>query len=517
MQVPIGRKLLSASVLRALNLVGAAFASLIMMPVLVHHYGDRTYGFWSLATMFIGYYSLLDAGLSGAISQHMSIAIGRANFDECRTVFNTALRIQSALGGVALLITLVISIIAPWVMKSGEDAGLFSQVLFILGIGVAVSFPARVYGGVLESELRFDIRAVLGLLSLALRTGLFVWVVLTDRGLVALAWTATLANVPELILQILLARREAAWARIGNGPLDQNETKSIISYSIYSSISYVADILRFQLDPFVITAFIGLAAVTHYRVASVFAQYYLQIIFLSVGMLWPILSRLHGRGDQERMDAVFFTGTKIACCISVFISFGLIGWGKFFIIRWMGTDYQDGYLPLIALSLAILFDVSQKPSIDLLYATFKNRVYIWINWAEGLLNLVFSCLLVRSFGIFGVALGTLAAALVVRLLLQPWLVCKTTGMNYAGYMKFFAKYLSISAALSSAAIGLSVWGLRPNYFMLSISALAATLVYTGASWMLIFDQRERQAILKSLRPQKQLSGDQTACVTAAVP
>jgi len=75
----------------------------------------------------------------------------------------------------------------------------------------------------------------------------------------------------------------------------------------------------------------------------------------------------------------------------------------------------------------------------------------------------------------------------------------------------------ISAALSSAAIGLSVWGLRPNYFMLSISALAATLVYTGASWMLIFDQRERQAILKSLRPQKQLSGDQTACVTAAVP
>jgi O-antigen/teichoic acid export membrane protein len=121
----IGRKLLSASVLRFLNLFGAAVVSLVMMPFLVHHLGDRVYGFWSLATVFVGYYSLLDAGLAGAISQHMSVAIGRKDARECRTVFNSALRIQSALGVVALLATVVIAAAAPWIGKNAADARLF--------------------------------------------------------------------------------------------------------------------------------------------------------------------------------------------------------------------------------------------------------------------------------------------------------------------------------------------------------------------------------------------------------
>lgn len=513
----IGRKLLSASVLRFLNLFGAAVVSLVMMPFLVHHLGDRVYGFWSLATVFVGYYSLLDAGLAGAISQHMSVAIGRKDARECRTVFNSALRIQSALGVVALLATVVIAAAAPWIGKNAADARLFSEVVLVLGIGVAISFPARVYGGVLEAELRFDIRAALALMSLVLRTGLFVWVVLSGRDLVALAWCATLANVPELVLQIGLARRQAHWAQILSAPVDTREARSLISYSLYSSLSYFADILRFQIDPFVITAFIGLAAVTHYRVATVFAQYYLQIIIISIGMLWPVLSRLHGRGEKHRLDEVFLSGTKLSCCVSVFVSMGLIAWGKSFIARWMGNSYQDGYLPLVALSVAVLWDVSQKPSIDLLFATFKNKLYVWINWAEGILNLILSCVLVRSFGLLGVALGTLIAAFIVRVLWQPRIVCKANQMSYSGYMKFFTKNILISALASGLAIALSSWGLRPNYFLLLISALFATAVYAALSWKFILSQRERQLLLGAVQRRKKLTENDLAPIEASIP
>jgi O-antigen/teichoic acid export membrane protein len=104
-----GRKLLSGSALRLANLVVAAICSLFLMPFIVHHLGDRVYGFWSLAAGFIGYYGLLDLGLSGAVSQHICVAIGRGDPAECRTVFNTALRIQSLLGCVALLVTVLIA------------------------------------------------------------------------------------------------------------------------------------------------------------------------------------------------------------------------------------------------------------------------------------------------------------------------------------------------------------------------------------------------------------------------
>lgn len=513
----IGRKLLSASVLRACNLLGAAMASFFMMPFMVHHFGDRTYAFWSLATVFIGYYSLLDAGLSCAVSQHMSVAIGRKDQDECRTVFNTALRIQTGLGAVALLSTALIAAVASRICRSPEDAQLFSKIIIILGVTVALGFPARVYGGVLEAELRFDLRASLGLLSLALRTSLFVWVILAGRGLLALAWTTVIAAIPETVLQILFARREATWARIESGIIERKTTTDLFSYSIYTSIAYIADILRFQIDPFVISGLIGLAAVTHYRIAGVFTQYYLQIIFISVGMLWPVLSRLHGRGDRSRVEEVFFSGTKLSCCISVFICLGLIGWGKSFIARWMGASYEDGYLPLVALSLAILLDVCQKPSIDLLYATFKHRVYIWINWAEGILNLAFSLALARPLGIFGVALGTLIAAFLVRILLQPWWVCKVTGLHYGRYMRFLGKNLLLCSCVAGVAIAVSAWGLRSNYLWLVSSAICATVIYSAGSWMAIFDQRERAVMLGAFRTNENWRHTEPSAVSLAVP
>jgi O-antigen/teichoic acid export membrane protein len=492
-------------------------ASFFMMPFLVHYFGDRTYGFWSLATVFIGYYSLLDAGLSCAVSQHMSVAIGRRDQDECRAVFNTALRIQTVLGGIALVVTGAIATAAPWICRSPEDGQVFSKIVIILGVGVALGFPARVYAGVLEAELRFDIRAWMGLLSLALRTGLFVWVVLRGSGLLALAWTTVIANTPETILQILFARREATWARIESGLMERKEAKSLFSYSIYTSVAYIADIFRFQIDPFVISGLIGLAAVTHYRIAGVFAQYYLQIIFISVGMLWPVLSRLHGGGDQNRVEEVFFSGTKLSCCISVLICVGLIGWGKAFIARWMGVGYEDGYLPLVALSLAVLLDVCQKPSIDLLYATFKNRIYVWINWAEGVLNLILSLVLARPLGIFGVALGTFIAAFLVRIVLQPWWVCKAIGLYYPGYMKFLGKNLLLCSCLAGAAIAVSAWGLRSNYLWLVSSAICATVIYSAGAWMVIFDRRERAVILGALRRHENRRATEPTAVSVAVP
>src|SRR5439155_16678408 len=150
--------------------------------------------------------------------------------------------IQTVLGGIALLVTLAIAAAAPWICRSPEDTQLFSKIIIILGVAVALGFPARVYGGVLEAELRFDIRAGLGLLSLALRTGLFVWVILAGRGLLALAWTAVIANIPEIVIQIFFARREATWARIESGVIERVAAKSLFSYSFYTSIAYIVDI-----------------------------------------------------------------------------------------------------------------------------------------------------------------------------------------------------------------------------------------------------------------------------------
>ena len=511
----VGRKLLSGSALRVVNLVGSALASFFLMPFIVHHLGDRIYGFWSFTLVFVGYYNLLDVGLSSAISQYICIALGRKDQAECRVVFNTALRLQMLVGSVALLATAVIAIATPWFCHSPSDVHLFRKVIIILGINAALGFPARVYWAVLEAQLRFDIQSWLANLALVLRTGLIVWAILAGGGLLALAWVTLFATLPVVALQIWFARREAPWARIENRSVESKVAKNFFSYSVYTFVAYLADIVRFQLDTVVITALIGLAAVTHYKVAGVLAQYYLQIIVVSVVMLLPVLSRLHGAGDRSGIEQVFFFGTKLSCCISVFICLALIAWGKPFIAHWMGARYEDGYLPLVLLSLAVLLDVCQKSSADLLYATFNHRFYAYINCGEAILNLAFSLALARPFGIAGVAMGTLIGAFLVRIAFQPWWVCKVSGFHYLDYMKFLGGNLLRSAGVAAAAIAMAAWGLKANYFWLVASASCATGIYAAGSWLFVFNPLERKQLLGAVRGKKSLKNIEPVTVAAA--
>jgi len=287
--------------------------------------------------------------------------------------------------------------------------------------------------------------------------------------------------------------------RIEKKAVELKIAKSLSSYSVYTFLAYIADTIRFQIDPLVISGLIGLAMVTHYRVAGVFAQYYMQMIIFSVGMLQPVFSRLHGAGDRPGIEKVFYFGTKLSSCISIFICLALIGWGKPFIIRWMGLAYQDAYWPLVVLSLAVLLDVCQKPSIDLLYATFNHRFYTYTNWAEGILNLVFSLLLAKPLGIVGVALGTLIGAFLIRVVLQPWWVCRVNGIGYPIYMRFLGRNLLYCTFLMGAATAISAWGLRPSYPLLVASAICATLIYAIGSWLVVFNPVEREYFKAAIR------------------
>ncbi len=511
----VGRRVLSGSLLQTGSLIASAIASFFLMPFIVHHIGDRLYGFWSLAAAVIGYYGLLDLGLSSAVSQYICMAIGGNEPAECRAIFNAALRIQSLLGGLALVVTLAVAAATPWFCHNPTDATLFWKVVLVLGINTAFLFPTKVYSSVLDAELRFDIQSGLGILGVVARTGLIICAILAGGGLLALAWVTLLATLPVTALQIWLARREAPWARIKRGAIGSKRVKSLFYYSVYTFLTRIADILRFQIDPLVISGLIGLVAVTHYRIAGLFAQYYIQLIIVSLGMMQPVLSRLHGAEDHAGLKRAFFFGTKISLWLSIFIGFAIIGWGKPFITRWMGPRYEDAYLPLVVLSAAVLLDVGQQPSVGLLYATFKHRFYTYMNWAEGLLNLVFSLALARPLGILGVALGTLIGAFFIRLVVQPWWVCKVSGIHYGQYMRFVVGNVLRSGCLMVFATAISAWGLRPSYPFLVASAVCTTSVYALGSWLLVFSRHEREQLLDALRNRRREASEQVGVTVAS--
>ena len=498
------RQLSSASAFRVLSLFVTTAVSVVMMPFIVHTLGDRMYGLWALVATLLGYYGVLDFGLTPAVCQHVAVALGRGDREACNDVVAASLRFFLAVGLVVLLLSGVAAVCAPGMTKSADQAALFSQIILILGISTAVSFPSRVFTGFLIANLRYDLMVGAELVALALRTSLILSVLLLGHGLVAMAWATFTASMAGMVLQAWLTIRKYRWLRLRLSAPRTGLTRSLASYSIFSFAGQVSDRLRFQADPVVVSMFVGLAAVTHYRIASTLAQQFIVLTVAVTGVFAPLLSRKYGAGDFAGVHSTFFLATKVSICVASFLGFGLIAWGKPFILRWMGPAYLDAYWPLVILAIAIAFDLWQAPSVDLLYAIAKHRAYACLNSVEGVLNLGLSLWLVRRYGMLGVALGTLGAMTVMRLMVQPIWVCRLAQLPYGNYMKMAGSALGGTLVAASLAWLVCGWAIRPAYWQLASSAGVAMCLYGIAVLFLVFSSADRRRVGSALAPLTRL-------------
>jgi O-antigen/teichoic acid export membrane protein len=505
-----GRKLMLGSAWRIAYSAATGLVSILIMPFVVHSLGDRMYGIWTVVATFMGYSSVLELGLSQAITRYLGRSLGSQDPEECNRVFNTALRIYLALAGVILALTGVAAALAPVLCRTAEDAALFWKTILLLGINFAMLFPAKVYKGVLEAHLRFDLTAGLDLATLALRTTLVITVVLLGYKVVGLAWATFLTGIPGVAASVYFAHRQLPFLRFDARYWKRETARMLFSYSIYSFICHIADLLRSRVDNIVVAAYVGLAAVTHYSIAGRLAQYYMDIVSALLGVFPSVFSRQEGAKDHAAMQRTFFLASKLSLCIAGFIAFGLIAWGKVFIARWMGPRYADAYPVLVALTLAFFVLAAQAPSPSLLFGISKHKFLSFMDATESALNLALSILLARRYGMLGVAVGTLIPMLLSRILVQPVYVCRVSGFGYFNYVRAMGRtFGAILLSLILPAL-IAVKFASPSYPILICIALVSGILYVVPLWLFEFNASETQVLRRALWPAGGRKGAQAA-------
>jgi O-antigen/teichoic acid export membrane protein len=494
------RKLASGLLFRFANVIATAIVSVMVMPFVVHTLGDRNYGIWTLVATFVGYYGVLELGLAPAVTRYLSRSLGAGDRETCNRVYNTSLRLYLGIGLIAMAVSGTLAALAPWLCHNPADVALFWKLILILGVSVALLFPTRVFKGLLEAHLRFDLTGSFDLLSLVLRTGLIFPVLLAGYGILGLAWLSLLSSLPSMALLIYFSYRELSFLRIEGRYWQRDTARSLFSYSIYSLITNLANILRFKLDSVVVAGYVGLSAVTHYRIGGTLTQYFFDLMSSAFGIFPSIFSRQEGAKDFAILRKTFFFASKLAVCVSSFIGFALLAWGKPFIIRWMGRQYVDSYRVMVILVIGVMVSLWQGPSISLLYGISKHKVYAILNSIEGIANLLLSLLLVHWYGMYGVALGTLFPMLVSRLFVQPVYVCRVAGIDLWEYVRKTGRTLASVAAALVVPLLISIKFAAPNYKVLFMLGILSALLYAGTLWIVEFSQGETQILRRAIWP-----------------
>jgi len=482
------------------------------MPFIVHHLGDRIYGFWALVAAILGYYGLLDLGMVTAVQYHVAKALGEKNENTINEAISTSFYALALLGLVGFLISVIVAVLAGFFVHHHDDLILFRTVLLVLGASAAIGFPGRALVGAISAHLRYDLVSCAGIAILIFRTILIFFIIGKGGGIIALAGISFLTESLGYLVNYLILKKIQPGLRILIRLASFSRLKEMSHYSGYAVVIQVSDMLRFSIDGWMVGVFVSIAAVTHYSIASRLSQSFLFLMIALVGILAPWFSQLFGSSDLEGIKRIFLLGTKISAWLATIVALSLVFYGKAFISKWMGVPYVDAYLPMLLLVAGIYCDVSQLPSVSYMYGVSKHRFLAGITLAEGVANLLLSLYWASRYGMIGVALGSLVPMTIAKLFIQPAYVCRFLNLSFSQYyIKLWGR--SILAPAIPTFLIWFFWG-RTIQFS-NVLAVCGAMVLQAAiagvvSYFLVFGRREQRELLSKLIPvQKvQLLGPQ---------
>jgi O-antigen/teichoic acid export membrane protein len=414
-------------------------------------------------------------------------------------VFCTAFYLFLAMGLITATLTWVLIWGLGGLIKNPGDLGLFRALLLILGLNFAIDFPVRAFNAVFTSNIRDDISVGISMIKSLVATALIALAVKHGQGVMALAAITVGCSLLDSAARIAFAFRLEPALSIHPAHVDWTRVKPLFSYSAYSFVSRIGDILQFRIDNLVITAYIGLGAVTHYFVAARLIEYLREALSQSIRGMTPVFSQEEGRDDYASIRTKFLYVSRLTSLLATFVVGCALGFGRPFIQTWMGARFADSYPVLVALAAGVYFRMVQLPSVPLLYGISKHKYHAYSTLAEGLLNLVLSLILVKKLGILGVALGTQIPMTFMTLFIQPWYVSRVTGLSIGLYVRHTARNVAVSVAVFAVAYLAARPFIAPNYLSLVFCGVIVSVIYWPLAVWFGLAKHERDHLLGSLR------------------
>lgn len=464
------QKLISSSALRIITLIVGIGISFYMMPFVIKHIGDRWYGLWVLTSSILGFYGLLDLGLSSATQRFIAYHIDDTSSGELIAFFNNSLLLYICIGFVALLVTALIIVVAPffWHAKP-SDISTFRSVIIIMGSTLAISFPFYVLNGIISSNYRYDLSSYIQIFKLLLRTALIVFAILKGYGILGMAIATICVDLTGNFLTLLVCRHLAPWLKINLRLISKTKMSALLNYSKHSFVIFIAERLKGGLDSLIVSSFLGIAIVTQYNIALQVSRYTSGTMNSLIGVTLPFFTRKFSSQDQSSLNWSFNLLTKIISVFSIAIGIPIIIYGPTFVNFWMGKGYQDSILPLQILVFGIMLSSIQGCATQIFYSHARHKILAYLDLGEGIFNLTLSILLVGKMGIAGVALGSAIPLITNRFIFFPIYIPKLLATPRTEYYKIIIKPLLIIAILLPTSLYLSACLPQPqNYVTLFI-------------------------------------------------
>ncbi len=298
-----------------------------------------------------------------------------------------------------------------------------------------------------------------------------VFLLLTLNGVTPLY--AVIAFVAgEVIALLFSARYLAVRLKKLRSVEKRTEGKRILKVSYTVIFASISMFLFTQTDIWVLGALKSPEEVGIYGIAAklVFLVYFPMFAFSAT--IPPIFSATFTSGDFKELGRVTRETSRWILSMSVPIILLLIIEGKFILINFYRSEFEAGYVVILALIPAYLISASTGLVGLFLQMTGQHKIYMKLNIFFGILNVVLNLLLVSRFGLLGAAMATAFCMASLEIVCTIIIYRKFSILSLAeGYM-FDLVYIII---VSAVFVGLEYMNVSMWSHVLLVVALAIYL------------------------------------------
>jgi O-antigen/teichoic acid export membrane protein len=187
--------------------------------------------------------------------------------------------------------------------------------------------------------------------------------------------------------------------------------------------------------------------------------------------------------------------TKINTLLACFSCWMLILLGDVFIRRWIGEGYSDAYLVLCLLAVGFGATLTFNPLSNAMYAIAKLKRPALLELVEAGVKFALSIALVREYGMYGVAFGTVIPLTFFALIARPWIACRELEMPLRRHYTAVLPLIALIAVLITATqFGVRPW-LPVSYGTVLIVPLVALVPFLWLCANFFFDAGEKQLLI----------------------
>lgn len=521
---------------QGVGLVVTGVVSVILTPILVHDLGSFYYGLWILVTSLLDYYGLLDMGIGYTLQRFVGRYHGAGDRKGLNETLSTATLAMTAIGLILLGASVILAFTLPQFFKvAGANRLIFRDLVLLIGISIAVVFPARVLSAYVCGLQRFDIFNIGVITSAVLRAVFFVVVLDWGLGVIGIAKVSVGIAFYGLAINYGMARwadrnlsirwRLASWARL----------RELGHFSVYVFVGRIGDQLRFYTDSIVIARVLSVALTTPFDIVTRLTRYYNLAFYPVSGPLMTAMSSIEGQGHTQLLNQVFLKVSKLTCLIALLGGALLILHGRAVLRLWVGSEFEPAYVLLVILVVGYALALSQTSFPPVLYAKARHRAMAIWTVCEGGANLLLSIYwathpaLARFligghlpkgyYRLAGVALGTAVPMIVIRLSIQPWYVLHVAGIHLR---KFVAKALARPLLAFIPFIAVSIIAQSPwmgaTIPHLAITVIWESVLFVALAYVIALDRADRKDVRqRAYSTVRRLTGRSAVITTGTAP